>query len=71
MKLKEKFKKQLDTATPKLNRPFYQAKKCKEISEDFTIKVIDWIINEYYANPNWKYKSSKKMLKQFKKEKGL
>ncbi len=39
---KEKFKKQLDTATPKLNRPFYQAEQCQKIADDYAIEFAEW-----------------------------
>jgi hypothetical protein len=42
MTLKEKFKKQLDTATPTLNRPFYQAEKCESIADEFAIGFAEW-----------------------------
>ena len=43
MTLKEKFKKQLDTATPTLNRPWYQANKCEQIAEEFAISFGQWM----------------------------
>lgn len=43
MTLKEKFKKQLDTATPTLNRPFYQAEQCEKIADEFAIEFAEWI----------------------------
>jgi hypothetical protein len=46
MTLKEKFKKQLDTATPTLNRPFYQAEKCEQIAEDFAIGFTKWCASD-------------------------
>lgn len=65
MTLKEKFKKQLDTATPTLNRPFYQAEKCEVIADEFAVEFAKWLSSwreeEYII----------KKLKEFKKEKGL
>jgi hypothetical protein len=60
----EKIKKQLDTATPKLNRPIYQSKKIEKIADDYAIEFSNWLFNinkEVLA----------KQLKEFKKEKGL
>jgi len=79
MTLKEKFKKQLDTATPTLNRPFYQSEKCEKIADEFAIEFADWCIKnnlvEYYVlsilyKTDYKY-SIEELLETFKKEKGL
>jgi hypothetical protein len=45
MTLKEKFKKQLDTATPTLNRPYYQAEKCDKIADEFAIEFLKWVVS--------------------------
>jgi len=79
MTLKEEFKKQLDTATPTLNRPFYQAEKCEQIADDFAIEFAEWIDDLGYVKfPDlWicledeSGKTSKELLEIFKKEKGL
>ena len=42
-----------------------------KICEMYAIDFGEWIINIYYANPKWKYKSTNELLKEFKKEKGL
>jgi hypothetical protein len=84
MTLKEKFKKQLDTATPTLNRPIYQAEQCKEIADEFAIGFAEWIIQwrvEFvddtrqgvlytYGGLYLKFKM-KELLEIYKKEKGL
>ena len=45
----DKYKKQLDTATPTLYRPIYQAKQCALIAVDeilnLMIKTFKWDIN--------------------------
>jgi hypothetical protein len=70
MKLRDRFKKQLDTATPKLNRPHFQAQQCEKIADDYAIEFAKWII----INCNHKkmeYLDLKELLEIFKKEKGL
>jgi hypothetical protein len=69
MTLKEKIKKQLDTATPKLNRPFYQAKKCEKIADKFAIEFAEWRLTTLIKNAD-EY-TMKELLEIFKKEKGL
>lgn len=78
IKLVDKIKKQLDTATPTLNRPIYQSKKIETIADDYAIEFLDWIEDknfQVYSNgwSNYQYskKNSKELLKIFKKEKGL
>ena len=44
MKLRDRFKKQLDTATPKLNRPHFQAQQCEKIADDYAIEFAKWVI---------------------------
>lgn len=80
MTLKGKFKKQLDTATPTLNRPFYQAEQCEKIADEFAIGFIKWyasnegmdlihdlqIVGEIGKNV-----TPKQLLEIYKKEKGL
>jgi hypothetical protein len=67
MTLKERFKKQLDTATPTLNRPFYQAEKCEKIADEFAIGFAYWC--------EWRndkaFKTYEELLEIYKKEKGL
>ena len=79
MTLKEKLKKQLDTATPTLNRPYYQAEQCEKIADEFAIEFTDWCIKnnlvEAYVlsilyKTDYKY-SIEELLETFKKEKGL
>jgi hypothetical protein len=80
MTLKEKFKKQLDTATPTLNRPYYQAEKCEKIADEFAIEFVNWIVNpdttdllhdlELFGEID-KEVTSKKLLEIYKQEKGL
>jgi hypothetical protein len=71
MTLKEKFKKQLDTATPTLNRPFYQAEKCESIADEFAIGFAEWIlklgVNEYLND--FKNKNTKELLEIYKNRK--
>ena len=60
----------------KLCEPFGGLKKetaneLEKIADDYAIDFGEWIINIYYANPKWKYKSTNELLKEFKKEKGL
>jgi hypothetical protein len=71
MTLKEKFKKQLDTATPTLNRPFYQAKKCEKIADDYAIEFYLWMKDNEERIKNGKIITDEDLLKEFKKEKGL
>ncbi len=80
MTLKEKFKKQLDTATPTLNRPYYQAEKCEQIADEYAIEFVNWIVNpdttdllhdlELFGEID-KEVTSKQLLEIYKKEKGL
>jgi hypothetical protein len=74
MKLRDKFKKQLDTATPKLNRPHFQAQQCEKIADDYVIKVLD-SIREYEKESGNAIcddeRDSRELLEIFKKEKGL
>ena len=58
----------------KLCEPFGGLKKetaneLEKIADDYAIDFGEWIINIYYANPKWKYKSTTELLKEFKKEK--
>jgi hypothetical protein len=76
MTLKNKFKKQLDTATPKLNRPHFQAQQCETIADDFAIEFASWIRwNVIEVSRGWqfdgKFYNDEQLLKIFKKEKGL
>ena len=83
MKLKEKFKKQLDTATPTLNRPFYQSEKCEAIADEHAIDFVEWFTNEkskysiMYGNQEKRFSTFKKdftakeLLEIYKKEKSL
>jgi hypothetical protein len=80
MTLKEKFKKQLDTATPTLNRPFYQSEQCEKIADEYAIEFVNWIVNpdttdllydlELFGEID-KEVTSKKLLEIYKKEEGL
>ena len=76
MTLKEKFKKQLDTATPTLNRPYYQASQLVQIADEFAIEFGKWLNNKV-INPNGKNHNLAgnnyvdQLLLIFKKEKGL
>jgi hypothetical protein len=69
MTLKERFKKQLDTATPTLNRPFYQAEKCEKIADEFAIEFAEWICEK--ADIPYIKGTMNGTLEIFKKEKGL
>jgi len=69
MTLKEKFKKQLDTATPTLNRPHYQAKKSTEIADEFAISFAEWLDINFKLN--FTNNVFKELLKIYKEEKGL
>ena len=71
MTLKEKFKKQLDTATPTLNRPFYQSEKCEAIADEFAIGFAEWIDKNNKSISLEIYSDKKKLLEIYKKEKGL
>jgi hypothetical protein len=79
MTLKEKLKKQLDTATPTLNRPYYQSEKLEKIADDFAIGFAEWFeLNSIYngsefliyIEDNKQYKIQQ-FLEIYKKEKGL
>jgi hypothetical protein len=79
----EKIKKQLDTATPKLNRPIYQSKKIEKIADDYAIEFSEWCLDsknklgyheikkEWYNYNSDKWITTKELLEIFKKEKGL
>ena len=69
MTLKEKFKKQLDTATPTLNRPYYQASQLAQIADEFAIGFTRWIQESPMIFNNGK--SMEQALEIYKKEKGL
>ena len=70
MTLKEKFKKQLDTATPTLNRPFYQAEQCEKIADEFAIEFAKWLFTKDLYITQIKY-TKKELLEIYKKENGL
>ena len=69
----EKIKKQLDTATPKLNRPIYQSKKIEKIADDYAIEFAEWYLNLYKSDDWEKFdnNTNKQLLEIFKKQKGL
>jgi hypothetical protein len=69
MTIKERFKKQLDTATPTLNRPFYQAEKCEQIADKFAIEFAEWICEK--AEVPYIKGTMNSTLEIYKKEKGL
>ena len=69
MTLKERFKKQLDTSTPTLNRPFYQAEKCEQIADEFAIEFAKWICEK--AEVPYIKGTMNSTLEIYKKEKGL
>ena len=69
MTLKEKFKKQLDTATPTLNRPFYQSEQCEKIADEFAIGFAEWICKK--ADVPYIKGTMNGTLEIYKKEKGL
>jgi hypothetical protein len=79
MTLKGKFKKQLDTATPTLNRPIYQAEKCEAIADEFAIGFAHFLAEHTYScyESGWsndfgdKELTTKELLEIYKKEKGL
>ena len=80
MTLKEKFKKQLDTATPTLNRPFYQAEQCEKIADEYAINLIKWTISQEAEDLFHDLKivgeidddvTPEQLLEIYKKEKGL
>jgi hypothetical protein len=51
MPIVDRFKKQLDTATPTLNRPHYQAEKCASICKEISIGFAEWIIEKHKRFP--------------------
>lgn len=70
MKLKNKLKSfAMDNHIKKYAE--HNANELEKIADDYAIDFGEWIINIYYANPKWKYKSTNELLKEFKKEKGL
>jgi len=69
MKLKEKFKKQLDTATPTLNRPWYQAQKSTELADEFAVGFAEWLDINFKLN--FTNNVFKDLLEIYKEEKGL
>jgi hypothetical protein len=72
MTLKEKFKKQLDTATPTLNRPFYQSGKLEKIADEFAIGFAEWCLkNGLFTQFKITQRANKELLEIYKKEKGL
>lgn len=60
MTLKQKFKEQLDTATPTLNRPFYQAQQCEKIAHQFAVEFAQWKDDNFlvYSNKTYYAKTS-------------
>ena len=52
MPIVDRFKKQLDTATPTLNRPHYQAEKCASICKEVSIEFAEWIIDKHKQFPD-------------------
>ena len=52
MPIVDRFKKQLDTATPTLNRPHYQAEKCASICKEISIGFAEWIIDKHKQFPD-------------------
>jgi hypothetical protein len=83
MTLKERLKKQLDTATPTLNRPHYQAGKLEKIADEFAIGFAEWCDDNYFRMGNTSFWAesmdwdndnkftTKELLEIYKKEKGL
>ena len=72
MTLKEKLKKQLDTATPTLNRPFYQSEQCEKIADEFAIGFAKWYEFMLRQTDNLKERfTENELLEMYKKEKGL
>jgi hypothetical protein len=72
MTLKEKFKKQLDTATPTLNRPIYQAEQCEKIADEFAIEFAEWCVkNELFYSIQYGRIKTLELLEIYKKQKGL
>lgn len=69
MTLREKFKKQLDTATPTLNRPFYQAKECEKIADEFAVEFAIWLVERVAGEKGLILQDG--VLARFKKEKEL
>jgi hypothetical protein len=68
----EKIKKQLDTATPKLNRPIYQSKKIEKIADDYAIEFAEWCLkNGLFTQFKITQRANQELLEIFKKEKGL
>lgn len=49
---KDKFKEQLDTATPPLNRPDYQAEKIASISKIISCKFAEWVVEKHKQYPD-------------------
>lgn len=71
MTLKEKLKKQLDTATPTLNRPYYQSEKLEKIADEFAIGFADWIRVCKLKGRPYDFDNIKELLEIYKDEKGL
>ena len=67
MTLKEKFKQWLDTE-PRLQ---IREVQLEVIADEYAIAFSEWIINDYYTNPDWEYKTINELLIKYKKEKGL
>jgi len=68
MTLKEKLKKQLDTATPTLNRPHYQSGKLEKIADEFAIGFVVWLSEESYnLDSYWKPNHIEELLEIYKK----
>lgn len=45
--------------------------KIVKIAEEFAIEFSEWLVNNYYTNPKFEYKTTKELLEIYKKEKGL
>ena len=52
MPIVDRFKKQLDTATPTLNRPHYQAEKCASICKEISIGFAEWVVEKRKQYPD-------------------
>ena len=54
---KDKFKEQLDTATPNLNSPHHQAEQFASICKEISVGFAEWVVDKHkqYPDSNLRY----------------
>ena len=56
---KDKFKEQLDTATPNLNRPHHQAEQFASICKEISVGFAEWVVNKHKQYPDYNLRYDK------------